>query len=223
MSKDFKDKNTRAEGSLAEDAKLAGESAVEVVGEAFKAVSMADKELLGGEKALDRLNQGIKGERNDSSSSDRQRALEEEVVPVVDSSEDDAPCTELVLIVHGIGQQLATQYESYSFVYAGNQFRQVLRNQASNPAIASIVRDRRCQVLPVQWRASIDLDSEQSQEDKVHGMDNRFTLADITINKSIPMVREVTNAVSYSGDTKSRSDPRYYSISLCTCRATGKR
>ena len=26
-------------------------------------------------------------------------------------------------------------------------------------------------------------------------MDNRFTMADITINKSIPMVRELTNSV----------------------------
>ena len=28
-------------------------------------------------------------------------------------------------------------------------------------------------------------------------MDNRFTMADITINKSIPYVRELTNAVSW--------------------------
>jgi hypothetical protein len=27
-------------------------------------------------------------------------------------------------------------------------------------------------------------------------MDNRFTMADITINKSIPYVRELTNSVS---------------------------
>jgi hypothetical protein len=59
-----------------------------------------------------------------------------------------------------------------------------LRNQYKNPALASIVRDRRIQVLPVQWRASLQLDQEDSQEDVEHGMDNRFTMADITINKS---------------------------------------
>ena len=138
--------------------------------------------------------QGENAERSDTASDD-QRAFEEAVVPVVDST-DDNPCTDLVLIIHGIGQQLATQYESFSFVYSGNEIRQGLRNQAANPAMAPIVRDRRCQVLPVQWRASLDLDSEPSQEDKVHGMDNRFTLKDITINKSIPIVREITNAVS---------------------------
>ena len=45
----------------------------------------------------------------------------------VDSEVDDLPCTDLILVIHGIGQQLATTYESQSFVYAGNQLRQVLR------------------------------------------------------------------------------------------------
>lgn len=68
--------------------------------------------------------------------------------------------------------------------------------QSNDPALASIIRDRRVQVLPVQWRASLDLDETKSQEDRDHGMDNRFTMADITINKSIPVVRELTNSVS---------------------------
>ena len=57
------------------------------------------------------------------------------------------------------------------------------------------MRDRRCQLLPVQWRASLDLTDTKSQEDKEHSMDNRFTMADITIAKSIPVVRELTNSV----------------------------
>lgn len=67
------------------------------------------------------------------------------------------------------------------------------------------------QVLPVQWRASLQLENEKTQEDREHGMDNRFTMSgksdpsgymvyvlmviDITINRSIPYVRELTNAV----------------------------
>jgi len=70
------------------------------------------------------------------------------------------------------------------------------RKQSADPALGSIMRDRRCQILPVQWRASLDLADAKSQEDKDHGMDNRFTMADITINKSIPVVRELTNSVS---------------------------
>ncbi|GFZ43062.1 hypothetical protein JCM24511_00780 [Saitozyma sp. JCM 24511] len=121
-------------------------------------------------------------------------ALEEETVPVVDDA-DDTPCTDLILLVHGIGQQLATQHEAYNFVYAGNKLRQAMRKQCSNPALAAIVRDRRIQLLPVQWRASLQLDQAKTKEEREHGMDNRYTVADITINKSIPYIRELTNSV----------------------------
>jgi hypothetical protein len=67
--------------------------------------------------------------------------------------------------------------------------------QASNPALSSIIRDRRVQVLPVQWRALLTFEHEQSEEDQQHDMDNRFTMGDITLNKSIPYVRELTNSV----------------------------
>ncbi|RXK37136.1 hypothetical protein M231_05587 [Tremella mesenterica] len=131
----------------------------------------------------------------DSAVSDAKTAMREEREPIVDADDNDTPCTDLCLVIHGIGQQLATQYESYNFVYAGNQLRQVLRKQAANPALASIIRDRRIQVLPVQWRALLDLEAEKTAEDQEHEMDNRFTMNDITINKSIPYVRELTNAV----------------------------
>lgn len=69
------------------------------------------------------------------------------------------------------------------------------RKQSTNPALASIIRDRRVQVLPVQWRALLAFEHEQSEEDQQHDMDNRFTMNDITLNKSIPYVRELTNSV----------------------------
>lgn len=69
--------------------------------------------------------------------------------------------------------------------------------QSANPALSSIIRDRRVQVLPVQWRTLLTFEHEQSEEDQQHDMDNRFTMGDITLNKSIPYVRELTNSVSY--------------------------
>ena len=50
----------------------------------------------------------------------------------VDSEDSDVPCTDLILVIHGIGQQLAAQYEAYNFVYAGNQLRQVIRYVSMN-------------------------------------------------------------------------------------------
>ncbi|WWC91359.1 uncharacterized protein L201_006302 [Kwoniella dendrophila CBS 6074] len=155
----------------------------------------AGETLTGVKKSLEDLRDEDRRKRPVGLSADTRNALEEENAPLVDAEEDDAPCTDLILVIHGIGQQLATQYEAYNFVYAGNQLRQVLRKQSANPALASIIRDRRCQILPVQWRTSIDLDDEKTEEDKEHGMDNRFTISDITMNKSIPYVRELTNAV----------------------------
>lgn len=120
-------------------------------------------------------------------------ALEEENAPIV--SDDVTPCTDLVLVIHGIGQQLATQYEAYNFVYAGNQLRQVMRKQSADPALSSIARNRRIQVLPVQWRASLQLDEAKTEEDRHHSMDNRFTIADITLQRGVPWIRELTNSV----------------------------
>ncbi|KLT41457.1 hypothetical protein CC85DRAFT_247655 [Cutaneotrichosporon oleaginosum] len=125
----------------------------------------------------------------------RQKSMEEQNAPITRSHNDDEPCTDLVLVIHGIGQHLAAQYESFNFIYAANQFRQVLRKQSDEPSISSVMRDRRCQVLPVQWRASLNLESGSSEEDAEKEESNTFTFADITIGKSIPYVREVTNSV----------------------------
>lgn len=125
----------------------------------------------------------------------RQRSFEEQNAPVIRAHNDDEPCTDLVLVVHGIGQHLAAQYESFNFIYAANQFRQVLRKQSSDPSVSSVMKNRRCQVLPVQWRASLNIESGTADEDAKKEENNEFTFADITIGKSIPYVREVTNSV----------------------------
>ncbi|WVR09185.1 hypothetical protein IAU60_006247 [Kwoniella sp. DSM 27419] len=155
----------------------------------------AEETIEGVRKGLENLGDDEPRHQPPGLTTDTRDALEEENAPLVDSSEDDTPCTDLILVIHGIGQQLATQYEAYNFVYAGNQLRSVLRKQSSNPALASIIRDRRCQILPVQWRTSLNLDDQKTEEDRKHGMDNTFTIADITMNKSIPYVRELTNGV----------------------------
>lgn len=125
----------------------------------------------------------------------RQRSFEEQNAPVIRAHNDDEPCTDLVLVVHGIGQHLAAQYESFNFIYAANQFRQVLRKQSSDPSVSSVMGERRCQVLPVQWRANLNIESGTADEDAQKEEKNEFTFADITIGKSIPYVREVTNSV----------------------------
>jgi FtsZ-interacting cell division protein ZipA len=74
-------------------------------------------------------------------------AVDEEQVPLTSDEEGEEECTDLILVVHGIGelvstlvmtycakknddaqgQQLATTYEGFNFVYAVNMLRQVMK------------------------------------------------------------------------------------------------
>ncbi|KAJ9124533.1 hypothetical protein QFC24_003325 [Naganishia onofrii] len=147
------------------------------------------------EQTKDRLKEHLEKSNATKIDKSRQDAMDEEQVPMANEEDDGTECTDLILVIHGIGQQLAMQgNEGFNFVYAANLLRQVMRTQAHNPALGSIIRNRRVQVLPIQWRASLKLEQKQDPEDHAHGMDNTFTMADITLPK-IPAIRQVTNAV----------------------------
>ncbi|KAF8755259.1 DDHD protein [Rhizoctonia solani] len=98
------------------------------------------------------------------------KVLEVEPVP----QDEDTVVTDLFLIIHGIGQG---------------------RKQSQSPALSSIMRNRRAQFLPIPWRASMKLELDEERRREQEGLDNHFTLADITPKKSIPYVRELTNNV----------------------------
>ncbi|KAF8508209.1 DDHD domain-containing protein [Gautieria morchelliformis] len=110
--------------------------------------------------------------------------------------EDNGPqrVTDLVLVVHGIGQGLASQYESWSFLYAVNNFRQLAKKQATLPALASILREKQVQFLPVQWRTSLNIGEEEQRERERDGLGNTFSIAGTTY-LTIPAIRELTNNV----------------------------
>ncbi|KAL5482713.1 hypothetical protein ACEPAI_9307 [Sanghuangporus weigelae] len=114
--------------------------------------------------------------------------------PVGNEDPEDS-VTDLVLIIHGIGQGRVAQYEGYNFVYAANLFRQIARKQSTTPALASIMRGRRLQFLPVQWRLSFQLTAAEERRREAEGLDNVFTLDDITIKNTVPYVRELMNNV----------------------------
>ncbi|THH10470.1 hypothetical protein EW145_g1291 [Phellinidium pouzarii] len=112
----------------------------------------------------------------------------------VDNKDGDN-VTDLIFIIHGIGQGLATQYEGYNFVYAANLFRQIARKQSTTPALSSVMRNRRVQFLPVQWRTNLKLGVDEERRRHELGLDNEFTLNDITIKNTVPYVRELVNNV----------------------------
>ncbi|CAE6351628.1 unnamed protein product [Rhizoctonia solani] len=119
------------------------------------------------------------------------RVIDVETIP----QDDDTVVTDLFLIIHGIGQGYTAQYEAWDFTYATNLFRDITRKQSQSPALSSIMRNRRAQFLPIPWRASMKLEIDEERRREREGLDNHFTLADITPKKSIPYVRELTNNV----------------------------
>ena len=50
------------------------------------------------------------------------------------------------------------------------------------------MRSHNVQFLPVQWRTTLKLDEDEARKRKMDGLDNSFSLADITLKKHIPWV-----------------------------------
>jgi hypothetical protein len=57
-----------------------------------------------------------------------------------------------------------------------------------SPALNSIMRSHNVQFLPIQWRTNFKLDENESKKRAEEGLDNSFSLADITLKKHIPCV-----------------------------------
>lgn len=51
-----------------------------------------------------------------------------------------------------------------------------LRTQSVTPALSSIMRNRRVQFLPVQWRTNFQLNADEERRREDAGLDNDFTL-----------------------------------------------
>ncbi|KAI5122806.1 hypothetical protein M0805_000148 [Coniferiporia weirii] len=123
----------------------------------------------------------------------RGKSAERPLPPV--GNEDSEDVTDLIFIIHGIGQGLATQYEGYNFIYAANLFRRIAKKQSTSPALSSVIRNRRVQFLPVQWRTNLRLGIAEEKRREDVGLDNEFTLNDITVKNTVPYVRELMNNV----------------------------
>lgn len=60
------------------------------------------------------------------------------------------------------------------------QFNLCIRKQSTQPALASIMRNRRVQFLPIQWRANLKLTLDEEREREHEGLDNKFSLAGLS-------------------------------------------
>ena len=75
--------------------------ASKIVEAALKGVGLSQKDVNHVTNSMDGITEGL--EKSTGPKVDERKAAEEEVAPVVDSYEDDGPCTDLILVIHGIG------------------------------------------------------------------------------------------------------------------------
>ncbi|KAL2044346.1 hypothetical protein N7G274_003051 [Stereocaulon virgatum] len=112
----------------------------------------------------------------------------------VSAHERPAP-TDLILVIHGIGQKLSERVESFHFTHAINAFRRQVNVELESEIITPWLRQDlgTLMVLPINWRSTLKLEEGGGLEpdptpDDGDPTRNKFGLQDIT-PESIPAVR----------------------------------
>ena len=117
-----------------------------------------------------------------------------------ETSQDKPLPTDLILVVHGIGQKLSERVESFHFTHAINAFRRQINLELNEEMVKPWLRQDLggIMVLPINWRSTLKLDdggSEPAPNPKVSSnTKNQFSLKDITA-ESLPAVRNLISDV----------------------------
>jgi hypothetical protein len=107
-----------------------------------------------------------------------------------------ARVTDLVFVIHGIGQKLSQRMESFHFTHAINAFRREVNVEIGSKDCKSKLRDGMggIMVLPINWRHALSFEEggyRETEEDPAH---NEFSLLDITPD-TLPSVRGIVSDV----------------------------
>lgn len=137
---------------------------------------------------------------NASTASNKTRAaIPKSACPGCLRDDDRIPATDLVLVIHGIGQKLSERMESFHFTHAVNSFRRSVNVELGNEAVRKVLRPNLggVMVLPVNWRSNLTFEeggpSKVGDEPKRQDPED-FNLQDITPD-TIPAVRNLISDV----------------------------
>ncbi|KAI4205697.1 MAG: hypothetical protein LQ350_000194 [Teloschistes chrysophthalmus] len=116
------------------------------------------------------------------------------------SADERSKPTDLVLVIHGIGQKLSERVESFHFTHAINAFRRQINVELESASVKPWLRQDLggIMVLPINWRATLKFEDggpkpNPNQKDETSSK-NEYTLKDITAD-SIPAVRNLISDV----------------------------
>ncbi|RKF57272.1 putative phospholipase [Erysiphe neolycopersici] len=103
--------------------------------------------------------------------------------------------TDLVLVVHGIGQKLSERVESFNFTHAVNEFRRSMNIEMCNSSVRRVLRKDGfgIMVLPVNWRTNLSFEDGGLKKDDEH-LKMDYSLRDVT-QDSLPAVRQMITDV----------------------------
>ncbi|WPH04512.1 Hypothetical protein R9X50_00740400 [Acrodontium crateriforme] len=117
-----------------------------------------------------------------------------------DLSKADRPqVTDLILVIHGIGQKLSRRMESWHFTHAMNAFRREVHVEAGTKDVKGSFRPDMggIMVLPVNWRHGLSFEDggyRDGADDDPSKTRNEFTLDDITPD-TLPSIRNIVSDV----------------------------
>ncbi|KAL9009555.1 MAG: hypothetical protein Q9173_005425 [Seirophora scorigena] len=116
------------------------------------------------------------------------------------SADDRSKPTDLVLVIHGIGQKLSERVESFHFTHSINAFRRQINVELESQSVQPWLRQDLggIMVLPINWRSTLKFEEggprpNPNQKDGSSSK-NEYTLKDITAD-SIPAVRNLISDV----------------------------
>ncbi|KAF2447936.1 hypothetical protein P171DRAFT_408518 [Karstenula rhodostoma CBS 690.94] len=110
---------------------------------------------------------------------------------------DRPQVTDLVLVIHGIGQKLSERMETFHFTHAINAFRREVNVELGDSDVKRHLRKNMggCMVLPVNWRLRISLEAEATGPAQTEDpAKNTYGLKDITPN-TLTSIRGIVSDV----------------------------
>lgn len=106
--------------------------------------------------------------------------------------------TDLVLVIHGIGQKMAERVEGFHFTHAINDFRRRMNEELESEPVRPWLRPNlgNIMALPVNWRTNLRLHDDLVNPTMAENSasTNQYTLSDITA-ESIPAIRSLVSDV----------------------------
>lgn len=104
--------------------------------------------------------------------------------------------SDLVLVIHGIGQKLSERVESYHFTHAMNAFRREVNVEMLSPSVKAHLRKDMggLMILPVNWRSQLSFEDGGYKDGPDDPSHNQYSLKDIT-PESLPSVRSIISDV----------------------------